>query len=662
MKRTCKNINCKLKNNNYLNNSCFFNPMLTDLDSEVQLFQCKRELMFLQPLFEAISNSIQANANDIIINLNAVKKTNDDYYINGYTITDNGDGFTQENIDRWLKLRSKSEKNDNKKGCKCLGRLSYLKCFDYVKVESINKEKQKIEFIFDKDFDSNKINIVNNCNDRKTTKIFFDKIKKTNHKLYTIDEIKSKLLKEFMIMLYFYFKINNKTFKISIQLNTTEKEANEVATITNEDILDFSTSLNNKPMEFKIKRSIENNEKEYIFTLHYCIQNCEKNGKTITSYCANEREVADFFYKTKELKLYNDDKKNMYFILTSDYFDEKVKDNRDDFEINEKQETFFSPISFTAIEEKLIDLLQEVFVANKINTERNTTEHLKNTPFLYWYAINNKNHILINKDKQVEFAYKQMEKDRKDIFEKISKGKPIQQNKLQISLQTTLTEYMQLRKERLKYVGELIKNKEDNEEKIHDFIFPKGIVLQNDDNYKLLNDVYCNNLWFIDDKFMNYKYALSDKKIQEIKNKIGDKTKALNTKEPDIAVILDNIKSDCTGLFIELKPFDATFNDNEDGVSELNRYISAFTKSENIKDNYAYLITTNIIDNDFEITLTSTYWNKISSKNGVYFVNKILKQYIFPVETLYNVCEARHKLFFDILENEIKMFNQNQQN
>ena len=653
-----KNKTCKLKNNNIIEDSCFVN-MLTDLETEVDIFHCKRDLMSLQPLFEAISNSIQANADKITINLHPTKKTNDEFYVNCYTITDNGDGFTEENLARWLKLRSKSKNNDNKKGCKCLGRLSYLKVFNYVEIKSVNKDRQKIVFTFDKDFNDNKIQTINDCNEEKKTKIIFDKIKKTNQKLYTIKDIKAKILKEFMIMFYFYFKITNKTFKISIQFDSTKDKINEVATITNDDILDFKTTCDNEPMEFKICRQTEENKKEYIFTLHYCIQNCEKDGKTITSYCANEREVADFFYKTQELKLYNDNKKNMYFILTSDYFDEKVKDNRDDFDINEKREDFLSPISFTTIEEKLSDLLRQVFEKNGINTERNTTDHLKTTPFLYWYAINNKNHILINKDKQAELAYKQMEKDRKNIFEKISKGEPIQQNKLQISMQTTLTEYMQLRKERLKYVGELIKNKEDNEEKIHDFIFPKGIVLQNDDNYKLLNDVYCNNLWFIDDKFMNYKYALSDKKIQEIKNKIGDKTKALNTKEPDIAVILDNIKSDCTGLFIELKPFDATFNDNE--VSELNRYISAFTKSENIKDNYAYLITSNFTT-DFEEILTATYWNKISSKDGIYFANKILKQYIFPVETLYNICESRHKLFFEILEKEVEMYNKNTNN
>ena len=128
-----KNKTCKLKNNNISEDSCFVN-MLTDLETEVDIFHCKRDLMSLQPLFEAISNSIQANADKITINLHPTKKTNDEFYVNCYTITDNGDGFTEENIARWLKLRSKSKNNDNKKGCKCLGRLSYLKVFNYVEI------------------------------------------------------------------------------------------------------------------------------------------------------------------------------------------------------------------------------------------------------------------------------------------------------------------------------------------------------------------------------------------------------------------------------------------------------------------------------------------------------------------------------------------------
>jgi hypothetical protein len=107
-----------------------------------------------------------------------------------------------------------------------------------------------------------------------------------------------------------------------------------------------------------------------------------------------------------------------------------------------------------------------------------------------------------------------------------------------------------------------------------------------------------------------------------------------------------------------LKSFDASLNDNQIGIGEIDRYITAFSKSSNIKDNYAYLITSNFTT-DFEEILTTTYWNKMSSKDGIYFVNKLLKQYIFPIETLYNLCKTRHELFFEILEKEVKMYGKN---
>ena len=50
---------------------------------------------------------------------------------------------------------------------------------------------------------------------------------------------------------------------------------------------------------------------------------------------------------------------------------------------------------------------------------------------------------------------------------------------------TTLAEYMTLRQQKLKELGEMIKDKEKNEDKIHNFIFPKGEVLKDNDEFDL---------------------------------------------------------------------------------------------------------------------------------------------------------------------------------
>ena len=64
-----------------------------------------KNVKFLQPLFEAIANSLEANATNI-----KVKIFSDPTLINGFqtmygfSIEDNGDGFTDNNLDAFQTL------------------------------------------------------------------------------------------------------------------------------------------------------------------------------------------------------------------------------------------------------------------------------------------------------------------------------------------------------------------------------------------------------------------------------------------------------------------------------------------------------------------------------------------------------------------------------
>ena len=59
----------------------------------------KKELKFLQPLYEAITNSLEANATKIDVDIETEEVIgNEPPKVIGFTITDNGDGFTKGNI------------------------------------------------------------------------------------------------------------------------------------------------------------------------------------------------------------------------------------------------------------------------------------------------------------------------------------------------------------------------------------------------------------------------------------------------------------------------------------------------------------------------------------------------------------------------------------
>ena len=84
-----------------------------------------QDVTWEQVIFEAVTNSLQANATEINIKLNQFAlEISDKRYIDQLVIEDNGDGFIKKNIESFQNYRSQFKKD---LGCKGIGRFLYLK-------------------------------------------------------------------------------------------------------------------------------------------------------------------------------------------------------------------------------------------------------------------------------------------------------------------------------------------------------------------------------------------------------------------------------------------------------------------------------------------------------------------------------------------------------
>ena len=101
----------------------------------------KSDIPFNQPLYEAIANSLDANAKNIIIEFKKRDNIFNFNYIDSITIIDDGDGFTDENIASFLKYMSEYKLN---LGCKEVVRFTWLKIFNNVRIESQTNDKHVI--------------------------------------------------------------------------------------------------------------------------------------------------------------------------------------------------------------------------------------------------------------------------------------------------------------------------------------------------------------------------------------------------------------------------------------------------------------------------------------------------------------------------------------
>ena len=153
--------------------------MKVDISSILR--QINENITFFQPLFEAIINSLDAQATNIDIKIYTDKqKTLFDNVlrcaITGYSVTDNGIGFTKENRDSFSKYLSSYKQ---KIGCKGIGRFTWLKIFENIDIESYTGQ-EKVGFKFNKKFSENDIAIENDTSERKT-KVTFGNV---NQKYY----------------------------------------------------------------------------------------------------------------------------------------------------------------------------------------------------------------------------------------------------------------------------------------------------------------------------------------------------------------------------------------------------------------------------------------------------------------------------------------------
>ncbi|MCK4441714.1 MAG: ATP-binding protein, partial [Sulfurovaceae bacterium] len=188
-----------------------------------------KPITWRQVLYEAITNALQANATEIKINFvqNSLDLEDTPKYIDSIVVEDNGDGFDEKNTKSFREYRSTYKKH---LGCKGIGRFLFLKVFDKVEIESLDKS---IEFVINKDIEVSK----SSRGYKNTTVKFLNPKDSFTVEYQTFkDDLKNYFLAYFKLL-----KDENRLIKISICEN--EKV---YSIVESDDIPDF------KDKEFRI--------------------------------------------------------------------------------------------------------------------------------------------------------------------------------------------------------------------------------------------------------------------------------------------------------------------------------------------------------------------------------------------------------------------------
>lgn len=598
---------------------------------------------------EAIANSLDANATDIKVNV----------FIDSFEkqeslqieIVDNGEGFTDERYDKFCELLKVEE--DTHKG---VGRLVYLSYFDKIEVSSYFEGKHRA-FTFNEEFDKEKNNmqLLEDANGIHETKLIFQECslkRLSSNAVITPDYLHQQILLEFYPRLYL-LKKEGKDFTISFKIYIPHKNkkhfvGNYERKITQNDILNMkSTELNNKLSLF------DNTQLDYAV----CKKGQFSETFLMTALCVDTRtQILEDIISRENLPQMGYD---IVFILSSTYFNGKVDAAR-------------QTLTLKDVDLKTIKSLFRVKVAEILEKEiptikeqnLKTRESLNKTyPHLLGYF--DKNEVgIIERSKSIEEAQKRFMRDQKEILEVQALDDERYDKALDVSSRI-LAQYILYREKIIEKVESI--NKDDPEADLHNLILPQKNVFKNGD----LDCIYNNNLWLLDNKYMSYTTAMSDKTMKHVIEEITQSEIVTDNDRPDI-VIMFSKDPDATKeksvdvVIIELKKRGIKLAKTEEAISQLKQRAIKLLKyyPNKIQRMWFYAIVE--FTDEFKLSLINEEYTPLYSKDSLYYKENLLQislddptkypigTYVLSIDAFIKDAKANNEVFLNILKDGFK--------
>ena len=635
--------------------------MLTNIKRVVEEEVSNRTTQ-MSVLYEAIINAIHANSKHIICRLSSAEgllKSEEEEVVerkvDDIEIEDDGDGFGDANYESFCKYRTDHKQDEF--GCKGVGRFVFLKVFSKASFTSyLSEGQEKKTFTFSFDFDNDKVSVESYKVSHNKTILslvglrnkYFDTTKLIDRRIdMDLEVIKKKVLLHLIPTLFFY-----KTQRTNVVIEFIDTKTNDTVSITSADVPAFEKK------SFSIPFGKDN---KYTFTLYYMVS--QGDGGLQAFYCANRRAVCEFSEKEFNLSLPND--YSGYFLLDSKYLDERIDNARNDFDIYPVLTDLFSVLSWRDINTHLKALISTIINLNIPTSKEINRAKLKDIqlerPYLVNYIEDEDLEIVgfVDKKQIIDKAKKRFDAAKDGLITHAGKQEYTDaelQDAIQIA-QNELVSYIQDRVLIVERLKTMLKDKEKSEKVIHNLF----MEIYTDDNYFSVGK---NNLWLLDDRFTNYSYAASDKRIKQVLESMNLKAGTKSDEDkPDLALFFSHDPKNKKGLksvLIELKSFDdGAKSDREKfgGVQQLLDYIKAFRSKEDIKEIWAFLVT-DIDEKLGERLNTDGYIPLFATDRPIYhrYYDKIdTSIYVVGAETLILDAEARNKVFMDIINKHSRL-------
>ncbi len=491
--------------------------MKINAENAIKLFFSTPSLQMIYN--EAVANSIFAGASEIYIKITIDSFTKQNTL--SITIEDNGEGFNDKNFGKFVELLNYED--ESRKG---IGRLIFLNYFNEIEVVSYYENNKKRSFTYSNDFEGKESEYTIETVEKSSKNTIltmkgYSKKKLKEYNYLLPEAIKSHLISHFY-PLFYTKKKNKESLKIKIELKT--KESNDKHNFYSQ-----STTFNVNEMPQLIEERVSQERVNLFDTIdfHYSITEKQNPNNPIIALSVDKRTIPiDVISYSNIPKGYE-----IVFLLYSTLFDGKSNSSREELTLTENDKTTIKRIFRKKIAETIISQIP------KIKEENSKTLNTLNEKYPHLQGYFEESSIgLIDRTETLKEAQNTFFNAQKEILEATHLNDEQYKKSIEISSRL-LTEYILYRNIIIKNISQL--NENNSESDFHNIIVPMNKTLRKEN---FINDIYSNNTWLIDDKFMSYTTILSNEEMNKLLKEISideEKTKKKD-KVPDIAIVFSS--------------------------------------------------------------------------------------------------------------------------
>jgi len=596
----------------------------------------------IQVYFEAVANALDAGATEVNIDIDVLAfDTPDTLRI---TVSDNGEGFTDENFARFNTLLCPRDQFH-----KGTGRLVFLTYFSQIEITS-TWGKSRRRFIFKEDFDKNApIEHLADRQPTKTTLVFsgFAKDRVNSYDDLKPDALKPLLIEHFLPTLD-GLKREGKAFKISINLTTQASNAQK-------DFFPHETTITHDDLPIMTKVTIQDDSLDAISTIdmYYHVELTEGKGSSLAAFSVDGRTIPANLIPPSSFPLGY----HCVFLFESEIFHVNADNSRQKLVLPEGiPEECLRFVLRRELGKVLAESAPQITKKNKETKEKFEEQF----PHLLGY-FETDTVGLIDRDEALSVAQQQFFRVQKEVLQCENLNEAVYEKSLELSSRT-LTEYILYRE---KIIGRMKEMTADNAEaEIHNLIIPR---FKEFSQSSMSSEIYQNNVWLLDDKFMTFRTILSDKSMGAVINAIRlDDENVGDDGRPDIAMIFSANPNDSVPVdvvVVEIKKKTDSEKDNFYVVNQLLDRAGKLVKfCPNIQRVWYYGIMN--VNETTAFRLRQYKWTPFFSKGKVYYQEfdtphpdgRIIPTptFIISFDAIVADAESRNHTFLEILRNGMK--------